>query len=64
MMADVKLSTYGALMTSLNAVKSAADMPTDDVLTSAQRHAAKIDQMRKDRQNNQAISDGIARTAS
>ena len=64
MMADLKLTTYATLMTSLNAVKASADNVGQETRTHAEAHFAKLDALRKERENDGAINAGIARATS
>lgn len=61
MMTDVKLSTYANLMSSLDAVKSSADDLGTETHDHAISHYAKLDAMRKTRESDHAIGEGIAR---
>lgn len=63
-MAELKLSTYANLMSSLNAVKVSADELTNETRTHAEAHFAKLDALRKSRENDGAINAGIVRATS
>jgi hypothetical protein len=62
-MADLKLSTYTRLMTSLNAVKAASDEMTAETRDHAEAHFAHLDALRKQQEHTKAINDGIERSA-
>jgi hypothetical protein len=63
-MAEIKLSTYANLMSSLNAVKTAANDVDSMTRTHAEAHFAKLDALRKGQEHEQAINDGITRATS
>lgn len=64
MMAKLKLSTYGALMTSLDAVKAASSDLTADTHEHAAAHFAHLESLRRDQEHRKAIDDGIAKATS
>lgn len=63
-MSDVKLSTYMDLMSALATVKTSATELTHETRTHAEEHFARLDAMRKGRENDGAINAGIERATS
>lgn len=64
MMADLKLSTYTALMSSLSDVKAASSVLAHETREHAEAHFAHLESLRTGMEHKRAIDDGIARSAS
>jgi hypothetical protein len=62
-MANLKISTYAALLRSLGAVRNAAQSIGSSTSRHAEAHFAHLDMLRKQQETMKAINDGIARSA-
>lgn len=61
MMAEIKLALYADMRKAMNDAISAHEAIAEGIATHAEKHAAEIDQARKNVTINQRISEGVER---